>query len=156
MCESCVLQKLRKLMLPDSCLFSNFQLPVAPDEWPPPNPRWGRHSAAGWNLRSEPPDVTPYFCRGGADKISRVSFRRHVTNTNLRDRKRYPAPLRCPWLSESFPAVTDVRRVQRREIHCGYRFKPLSLWIFTLAAAHLLLSFERFGTQKCLLQKKYS
>lgn len=120
-CERCVLQKLRKLMLPDSCLFSNFQLPVAPVEWPPPNPRWGRHSAVRWNLRSEPPDVTPYFCRGGADKISRVSFRRHVTNTNLRDRKRYPALLRCPWFSESFPAVMDVKWVQRREIHFGYK-----------------------------------
>lgn len=82
--------ELRQLTLPASCLFSNFQLPVAPVQWPPPNPCWGWRSAVCWNLRSKPPDPIPYFCSRAVLWITRLSFKQQVMSTNLRDSKRHP------------------------------------------------------------------
>lgn len=74
---------LRQLTLPASCLFSNFQLPMAPIQWPPPVPHWGRCSEGCWNLRSKPPDPIQYFCsRAVLLWVTRASFKLSVLGPN--------------------------------------------------------------------------
>lgn len=90
----------------DSCLFSNVPLPVAPVEWPRPNPCWGWRSAVRWNLRSLP-DLTPYFCRGSVGNSTSV-LQTACHEHKAPWQKKVSAPLRCPWISESFPAGMDV------------------------------------------------
>lgn len=80
---------LRQLTLPASCLFSNFQLPMAPIQWPPPNSCWGRRSAGSWNPRSKPPDPIPYFWSRAVLWVTRASFKLKVLSTNLRDSKKH-------------------------------------------------------------------
>lgn len=55
----------------------------------------------------KPPDLAPYFCRGGVvNNTSVLQTACHECNPPWQ--KKASAPLRCPWISESFPAVMDV------------------------------------------------
>lgn len=116
---------LRQLTPPASCLFSSFQLPMAPIEWPLPIPRWGWCTAGCWNLRSTALDAIYYLCTKAALWAKRVSF--NVLDVNLWANS--ISPPRCLELSLSQLwwqyCVTFESLVGTVQINRVVNFKPL-------------------------------
>lgn len=107
-------------MLPDSCLFSNFQLP----EWPPPNPCWGWHSAVCWNPRT-PAFWFPslFLQRRRCEERQCPSNAVSRLQTSVTGKGIHPAEVSLKiWILSSCDGCH--RWAKCREIHFDFRSKP--------------------------------